>query len=141
MGEEYDLERFLSAQRDSIDAIVRELKAGRKIGHWMWYVFPQMKGLGRSSTSEHFAIQSEAEAAAYLRHPILGKRLIECTETVNRHRGRTAESIFGYPDYLKFRSSMTLFERVSGEDSPFCRALEKFYGGERDASTLTILNS
>ncbi|UHD16619.1 DUF1810 domain-containing protein [Thiocapsa bogorovii] len=141
MTEEYDLQRFLSAQGDDLGAVVQELKYGQKSGHWMWYVFPQVKGLGRSSTSEHFAIQNEGEARAYLLHPVLGERLIECTEIVNQHRDITAERIFGYPDYLKFRSSMTLFERVAGENSPFSRALEQFYGGERDALTLSILKS
>lgn len=106
----------------------------------MWYVFPQIQGLGRSPTSVCFAITSIAEARSYLNHPILGNRLRTCTDLVNGTEGRTAEQIFGYPDYLKFRSSMTLFEYVDEESSSFSHALRRFFDGEPDPRTLDILN-
>jgi uncharacterized protein (DUF1810 family) len=141
MEDKYNLQRFLSAQGDSIDGVMQELRRGQKLGHWMWYVFPQVKGLGRSPTAQQYAIQSEEEAVAYLKHPILGSRLIACTDAVNEHENITAEQIFGYPDYLKFRSSMTLFEKVGGEGGAFTRALQKYFGGEPDMRTISILES
>jgi uncharacterized protein (DUF1810 family) len=141
MEDKYNLQRFLSAQGESIDGVMQELKGGQKWGHWMWYVFPQVKGLGRSQNAEHFAIQSKKEALAYLHHPILGSRLIACTNAINEHQNITAEQIFGYPDYLKFRSSMTLFEKVGGEGGVFTKALQLYFNGEPDKRTISILNS
>jgi uncharacterized protein (DUF1810 family) len=141
MEDKHNLQRFLSAQGESIDGVMQELRRGQKWGHWMWYVFPQIKGLGHSSTAEYYAIQSEAEAAAYLNHPILGSRLIACTDAVNEHQNLTAEQIFGYPDYLKFRSSMTLFEKIAENGSTFTRALQKYFAGVPDTRTISILES
>ena len=141
MEDKYDLQRFLSAQGDSIKGILQELRRGQKAGHWMWYIFPQVKGLGSTSTAEFYGITGESEAKAYLDHPILGARLIACTEAVTLHQDRTAEQIFGYPDYLKFRSSMTLFERVAGHGSVFSKGLKKYFGGEPDSRTYSILES
>lgn len=141
MEDKYNLERFLSAQGESIDGVMQELKRGQKWGHWMWYVFPQVKGLGHNSTSDYYAIQSELGAIAYLQHPVLGSRLVACTNVVNEHQDLTAEQVFGYPDYLKFLSSMTLFKKVAGDDSPFSDALDRFFGGEPDMRTLSILES
>jgi len=107
----------------------------------MWYVFPQFQGLGSSPTAKLYAIKSEDEAIAYLHHPVLGPRLLECTRAVTAHQNLTAEQIFGHPDCLKFRSCMTLFEKVAGEGSPFSYALERFFGGESDRRTLALLNS
>lgn len=141
MEDNYNLQRFLSAQEEYIDSVILELNQGQKIGHWMWYIFPQVKGLGLSSTAEFYAIQSKDEAIAYLNHPVLGPRLLECTKAVNAHDNLTAEHIFGYPDYLKFRSCMTLFERIANNESPFSEALDRFYGGEPDERTLSILET
>ena len=141
MEDQYNLQRYISAQGESIDGVIKELRRGEKRGHWMWYVFPQVKGLGHSSTSEYYAIQSVAEAVAYLQHPILGLRLIACTDAVKEHQNLTAEKIFGYPDYLKFHSSMTLFEQVAENGSSFSDAINKFFGGEPDMRTISILES
>jgi uncharacterized protein (DUF1810 family) len=139
MEDEHNLQKFLDAQADSIDSVLEELREGQKRGHWMWYIFPQIQGLGRSRTSQLYAIGSMEEASAYLSHPILGRRLIECTEVVNAHADCSAEQIFGHPDVLKFRSSMTLFEIVAGQKNPFHEALVRFYAGEPDSKTLGIL--
>ncbi|OEU60748.1 MAG: calpastatin [Desulfobacterales bacterium PC51MH44] len=141
MEDKHNLQRFLSAQGDRLGSVMQELNRGKKWGHWMWYVFPQVQGLGRSPTSERYAIHSEDEAFAYLHHPVLGPRLLECTKAVNGHQNLTAEQIFGYPDYLKFRSCMTLFAKVAGKNSPFSEALEKFFVGEPDTRTLSILET
>lgn len=139
MEDEHNLQRFLDAQGNSIDGVLEELRRGKKQGHWMWYIFPQIRGLGRSSISRLYAIGSLKEASDYLKHPVLGHRLTECTEVVNAHKGRSAERIFGHPDVLKFRSSMTLFEIVAGKSTPFHEALVKYYAGEPDSGTLDIL--
>jgi uncharacterized protein (DUF1810 family) len=131
----FDLARFLDAQADWYAEAVSELAAGCKRSHWMWFIFPQVEGLGASATSHHYSIKSLAEARAYLAHPVLGARLIECTTIVNRLEGRTARQIFGSPDVVKFRSAMTLFELASGPDSAFAAALEKYFSGERDLRT------
>jgi uncharacterized protein (DUF1810 family) len=115
------------------------MRSGRKRSHWMWYVFPQLDGLAMSSTSKHFAIKSIEEAKAYLDHPILGARLLECAQAVLDVEGRTASAIFGYPDDLKLKSSATLFASVSGEGSVFHSILEKYYQGQRDERTLELL--
>ncbi len=139
MSHEYNLQRFVDAQERVVDAVTRELRDGAKRSHWMWFVFPQIKGLGRSSTAQHYAIGSLDEAKAYLEHPVLGKRLREWTQILLNLEGPSAEQIFGYPDYLKFRSSMTLFSRVPGAPDLFQRALDKYYGGKPDGATLRIL--
>ncbi|MGH8294945.1 MAG: DUF1810 domain-containing protein [Steroidobacteraceae bacterium] len=133
------LDRFLQAQEPVIGRVLGELRAGRKASHWMWFVFPQIRGLGHSPMARHFAIASRAEAEAYLRHPVLGSRLRECTRLVNAVEGRTIEDIFGYPDYLKFRWSMTLFANVTMENQAFADALNKYFGGEHDPLTLERL--
>ena len=133
------LERFVEAQEPVIQQVLGELRAGRKTSHWMWFVFPQIRGLGHSPTAQHFAIATRAEAEAYLRHPILGPRLRECTRLVNAVEGRSIEEIFGHPDDLKFRSSMTLFANVTGDTQAFVDALNKYFAGEPDPLTLERL--
>lgn len=135
----FDLNRFLQAQEGAYAAALAELRAGRKTSHWMWFVFPQIDGLGRSTTARHYAIKSLAEARAYLAHPVLGKRLRECAAAVLGVGGRAASEIFGYPDDLKFCSSMTLFERAEPDCDLFSGALNKFFEGGRDPMTLEIL--
>ncbi len=127
----YNLNRFLTAQESVYDRALAELKSGRKRTHWMWFIFPQIDGLGHSETARFYAIKNLEEARAYLRHPILGARLAECAEAVLAVEGRTAAEIFGYPDDLKLRSSMTLFASVSEPGSVFERVLAKYYHGER----------
>lgn len=135
----FDLNRFLDAQQGVYDRALSELRRGQKRSHWMWYIFPQYAGLGYSSTSQRYAIQSLAEAQAYLAHPTLGPRLKECCETVLLVEGRTAHDIVGSPDDLKLRSSATLFAQVSPEGSVFHRLLEKYFGGQADAKTLELV--
>lgn len=122
-----------------IGRVLEELRAGSKTSHWMWFVFPQIQGLGHSATARHFAIASRAEAEAYLHHPILGPRLRECTRLVNDIEGRSVEQIFGYPDDLKFRSSMTLFAHATADNQVFVDAVRKYFGGEYDPMTLERL--
>jgi len=136
MNDPHVLQRFVSAQEVNFASAREELRRGRKTSHWMWYVFPQIEGLGYSSTSQKFAIKSKAEALAYLAHPVLGPRLKECTEVVNALHGSSAHQIFGRPDDMKFRSSMTLFHKISPETGSFKTALEKYFGGEPDRRTL-----
>jgi uncharacterized protein (DUF1810 family) len=138
MSGAHGLERFVEAQAAVYASALSELREGRKRTHWMWFVFPQLRGLGGSAASLHFGIASRAEAAAYLAHPVLGPRLLECTDAVNVHRGRSAEAIFGPVDALKLRSSMTLFESAGG-GAPFGRCLEAFFGGVPDRRTLDLL--
>ena len=135
----YDLSRFVRAQEDDYQRALAEIVSGRKRSHWMWYVFPQFDGLGFSSTSRFYSIKTAAEASAYLDHPMLGPRLLECAEAVVRVEGRSATEIFGSPDDLKLRSSATLFASVLPPGSVFDRLLGKYYGGERDAKTLRLL--
>lgn len=135
----FDLNRFLQAQEGVCAAALAELRAGRKTSHWMWFVFPQLDGLGRSQTARFFAVKSLAEARAYLAHPVLGKRLRQCTAAVLGVAGRTASEIFGSPDDIKFRSSMTLFERAEPECALFSDALNRFFEGRRDRLTLELL--
>jgi uncharacterized protein (DUF1810 family) len=139
MDDRFNLNRFVDAQSGEYEDVLAELRAGRKHSHWIWFIFPQLKGLGRSSTSEYFGIGSIDEAAAYLKHPVLGPRLLECTALVNRIEGLTIDAIFGFPDNLKFRSSMTLFARAAEESAPFDGALEKYFGGQADPLTLERL--
>jgi uncharacterized protein (DUF1810 family) len=135
----FDLARFLKAQAGVYDQVGDELRSGQKRSHWMWFIFPQFQGLGRTDTADYYAIRSLEEASAYLRHPILGSRLLECTGIVNGLEGRSASDIFGRPDDVKFRSSMTLFELAAGTPSQFTSALEKYFAGQRDTRTLELV--
>jgi uncharacterized protein (DUF1810 family) len=137
----YDLQRFVDAQEHIYGAVTAELAAGRKRSHWMWFVFPQLRGLGSSPTAVRFGISSADEARAYLAHELLGSRLRECARLVARIDGRSARDVFGSPDDMKLRSSMTLFARVSDDDNAdFVTVLDKFYGGEEDPATLARLD-
>jgi uncharacterized protein (DUF1810 family) len=136
LQEQYNLQRFLDAQNPVFEQVCNELRGGQKRGHWMWFIFPQLQGLGQSSMAIKFAISSRKEAEAYLKHPVLGERLRKCTVLVNLVKDRTIEQIFGYPDNLKFRSSMTLFASTALENQIFKNALEKYFAGQLD--TLTI---
>ena len=135
----FQLQRFVEAQGKIYSQVLLELRNGRKSSHWMWFIFPQLAGLGFSTTAKYYAIRSLDEAKAYLRHDILGRNLLECTQTVVTIQGRTAHDIFGSPDDLKLKSCMTLFEFVDGPDSIFSKVLDKFYSGERDDKTLRLL--
>jgi uncharacterized protein (DUF1810 family) len=139
MNNPYDLQRFVDAQDPVYDKVRSELRDGRKNSHWMWFIFPQIDGLGSSPMTRKFAISSLAEATAYLEHPILGARLTECTKLVNLVEGRPIEQIFGYPDDLKFRSSMSLFAHATPDNRVFVDALRKYFGGEFDPATLERL--
>jgi len=139
MSDPYNLQRFVDAQAPVYARAVAELRAGQKQSHWMWFIFPQIKGLGSSPAAQRFAIASRGEAKAYLDHPLLGPRLHECTRLVTNLQGRSIEDILGYPDDLKFRSSMTLFASVAENKADFTAALDKFYGGEMDRATLQRL--
>lgn len=134
-----DLSRFVQAQEPQMDDVRAELAAGRKRTHWMWFVFPQLRGLGHSAMARHYGIASRDEAAAYLAHPVLGARLRECVELVLAVQGRTAHDIFGSPDDLKLRSCLTLFREVDGADGVFGRALARYFDGEPDPLTLQLL--
>jgi uncharacterized protein (DUF1810 family) len=135
----HNLERFVKAQNPVFEQVCAELRSGGKESHWMWYVFPQMEGLGYSPTSLRFAIASREEAEAYLEHPILGARLRECTQLVLLIDGLSIRDIFGDPDYLKFHSCMTLFAQVTPKERVFKEALDKYFGGELDRATLDRL--
>lgn len=135
----FNLERFVNAQGPVYEDVLLELRSGCKTGHWMWFIFPQLKGLGRSRTAQEFGIASRAEAGAYLAHPVLGPRLIECTRRVNQVEGRTIQEIFGFVDALKFRSCVTLFAQVAGDAAVFEEALRKYSGGQPDPLTLAAL--
>lgn len=135
----YNLQRFVDAQNPVFERVCAELRAGRKTSHWMWFIFPQIRGLGHSPTALHFAISSLEEAQAYLQHSVLAPRLRNCTTLVNAVRNSTAEQIFGYPDYLKFCSCMTLFVSASADRQVFQQALDKFFAGEPDPLTLAQL--
>jgi uncharacterized protein (DUF1810 family) len=135
----FDLGRFVEAQAASWPVALAELKAGRKQSHWMWFIFPQLAGLGSSPMAMRYAIQSMAEARAYLAHPVLGERLVEGVAAMLANAGKSAEAILGEVDALKFRSSMTLFEAAAIDCVPFTAALVTFYEGERDAHTLELL--
>jgi uncharacterized protein (DUF1810 family) len=141
VSDPYHLQRFVRAQDLNFESAREELRRGRKTTHWIWYVFPQAEGLGHSSTSQNFAIKSKAEALAYLAHPVLGPRLRECTDIVNALDGLSAHQIFGSPDDMKFRSSMTLFHTVSPEIAVFNEALRKYFGGELDPRTLDLMRA
>lgn len=138
----FDLQRFLDAQKENYAEALKELQKGQKRSHWIWYMFPQLQGLGRSPTAIHFGLKSAAEARAYLRHPVLGERLRTATRTVLAHSGRGLLEIFGQPDDMKFRSSMTLFAAVANADEGalFREAIEAFCDGEPDRRTLALLD-
>jgi uncharacterized protein (DUF1810 family) len=137
----FDLERFLNAQAGSYDRALAEIRAGHKRSHWMWFVFPQLDGLGHSSTAKHYAVRTLDEARAYLDHPVLGPRLRECAEAAARVEGRSAVEVFGYPDDLKLRSSATLFACVSPPGSVFHRLLDRYFDGRPDERTLRLLGA
>lgn len=139
MTDDYNLHRFLIAQAPVYDTVLAELRAGRKSSHWIWFIFPQIIGLGHSSMAQQFAIGSLDEAKAYLQHPVLGQRLRECTQLVLNVEGRSADEIFGYPDNLKFRSCMTLFMSATIDNNLFKNALLKYFDGKPDQLTLDIL--
>jgi len=140
MSDPHDLQRFVDAQQPVFDQVRAELQAGRKRTHWMWFVFPQIEGLGSSAMARHYAIASRAEAEAYLGHPVLGPRLRELTRIVNDVQDRSAGQIFGYPDDMKFHSSMTLFAQCAGASGKeFDEALAKYFGGRADTATLDRL--
>ena len=134
-----NLDRFVAAQDAAYQQAIAELRAGRKRSHWMWFIFPQIAGLGSSPTAQHYAIHDRAEARAYLEHAVLGPRLVECTETLLALTGATAAEVFGHPDDLKLRSSATLFAEISPPGSVFDRLLAKYYDGIRDPLTLEQL--
>jgi uncharacterized protein (DUF1810 family) len=137
----FDLGRFLKAQAGIYDRVVAELRGGRKRTHWMWFIFPQIDGLGHSATSKYYAVKSIEEAREYLKHPVLGSRLLECTEAVFAIEGRGVSEIFNYPDDLKLKSSMTLFASVAEPGNVFARVLEKYFQGMQDTRTLRLLQS
>ena len=137
----HDLDRFVNAQQGIYDGVLDELRHGRKTGHWMWFVFPQIAWLGRSAMSEQYAIESLEEARAYLAHPLLGPRLRECAETVLSVQGRTAEEILGSIDAVKLRSSMTLFHRAAPDEPVYQEVLDRYHGGRPDGATDALLQA
>lgn len=141
MNDTFDLQRYVDAQNPVLNDVYDELRRGQKSSHWMWFVFPQVKGLGHSDMARKFAITSHEEGRAYLDHPLLGSRLRECTELVNAVNGRTIEQIFGHIDAMKFRSSMTLFSYIATADPMFNDALKKYFDGKADAATLALLEA
>jgi uncharacterized protein (DUF1810 family) len=141
MEDLFDLRRFVDAQDPVYHRVLAELRAGVKQSHWMWFVFPQVAGLGRSATAEFYAIRSLDEAKAYLAHPLLGGRLKECTRAILDVTGKSARQILSTPDDLKFRSSMTLFAHAAPEEALFRDALAKYFDGEEDAMTIELLNA
>ncbi len=139
MKEAYNLDRFLNAQKRDYSIALSEIQNGRKRSHWMWYIFPQVTGLGYSETSRHYAIQNLDEAAAYLGHPVLGNRLIEISTALLNLPSNNAGAVFGSPDDMKLKSSMTLFASVPGADVVFEKVLEKYFNGQKDKATINIL--
>jgi uncharacterized protein (DUF1810 family) len=139
MGDPYKLKRFVNAQASAYESVLQELRRGHKQSHWIWYIFPQIKGLGRSPMAQTYAIGSIQEANAYLEHPMLGPRLQECTQLVLAVEGRSVEQIFPYPDHLKFRSCMTLFDQATTDRHLFRDALLKYFDGKPDQLTLELL--
>jgi len=139
MIDPYDLQRFVTAQAPVFERVLEELDRGRKTSHWMWFVFPQIRGLGQSHIAQRYAIASLDEARAYLAHPLLGARLRDCTARINAVEGRTISQILGYPDDLKFASSMTLFAHTAQDAAVFRHALDRYFAGEEDRATLERL--
>jgi uncharacterized protein (DUF1810 family) len=136
----FNLRRFIEAQDPVFEEVCDELRRGCKSGHWMWFIFPQLAGLGHSPLAREFAISSRTEAIAYLRHPVLGKRLRKCTRLINLIEERRIEQIFGFPDELKFRSCMTLFANATEDNQVFADAVQKYFAGEYDRATLDRLD-
>ena len=141
MADPFGLDRFLTAQAPVFETALGELETGRKRSHWMWFVFPQLRGLGRSPTAQVYGLGSLEEARAYLAHPVLGPRLERCTQAVVEGAAASLAVIFGSPDDMKFRSSMTLFELAAADGTPYRRALDRFCGGRPDEATLALLAS
>jgi uncharacterized protein (DUF1810 family) len=139
-ADQFDLQRFVDAQDRVYDTVLAELRSGRKRSHWIWFVFPQLRGLGHSATAVRYGISSLDEARGYLEDDVLGPRLRECTRLVATIDGRSADDIFGWPDNLKVRSSMTLFARATGDNAEFRAVLDKFYNGEDDPATVERLS-
>ncbi len=135
----FDLARFVEAQKGVYVQALAELRRGRKTSHWMWFIFPQIEGLGHSAMAQRYAIKSLDEARAYLKHALLGERLTECCEALLHHRDLTASAIFGFPDDMKLKSSLTLFSFVAAENSVFTRVLEQYFRGEPDQNTLDLV--
>ena len=135
----YDLQRFLNAQNHTYLRALEEIKQGKKTGHWMWYIFPQIQGLGHSDTSKLYALESLNEAKEFLAHPVLGANLLEISYQLLLHNDKTASEIFGYPDHLKLRSSMTLFDQANKDQPIYKQILQQFFAGEPDQKTLSIL--
>jgi uncharacterized protein (DUF1810 family) len=140
MDDRFQLQRFVDAQQPVYETVLGELRTGRKRTHWMWFIFPQVAGLGHSAMADKFALSSLDEAVAYLAHSVLGRRLRECTMLVAGVEGRSIAEIFGHPDDMKFRSSMTLFSQAAPEEPIFAACLQKYFGGEPDPQTLAIAN-
>jgi uncharacterized protein (DUF1810 family) len=141
MSDPFDLQRFVRAQEGTYERALSEIKSGKKQSHWMWFVFPQFDGLGWSATSRRYGIKSLAEARAYLTHPVLGPRLIECAEALLSLQDLTASDVFGYPDELKLQSSATLFAQASPSGSVFHRILDKYFDGRPDEATLRLIEA
>jgi len=139
MDDRFQLKRFVDAQQPVYEKVLDELRAGRKRSHWMWFIFPQIAGLGHSAIADRFALSSLDEAVAYLAHPVLGLRLRACSVLVAGIEGRSIAEIFGHPDDMKFRSSMTLFSRAAPQEPIFAACLQKYFGGEPDLQTLAKL--
>jgi uncharacterized protein (DUF1810 family) len=139
MEDPFDLQRFVDAQSAVFATVIAELRAGRKRSHWMWFIFPQLSGLGGSATAQVYAISSLAEARAYLAHDVLGPRLRQCAAVLNAIDGASVEEILGWPDNLKLRSSMTLFARCTPENADFVAVLDKHYRGQEDPQTVVLL--
>jgi uncharacterized protein (DUF1810 family) len=139
MDDRFQLQRFVDAQQPLYETVLGELRAGRKRSHWMWFIFPQIAGLGHSMMADKFALSSLHEATAYLAHPVLGVRLRECSALVAGIEGRSIAEIFGHPDDMKFRSSMTLFTQAAPEEPIFAACLRKYFAGEPDLQTLARL--
>jgi len=135
----FDLQRFIDAQAPVVDQVMQELRAGAKRSHWMWFVFPQLQGLGHSAMAKRYAITGAAEAEAYLQHEVLGQRLEECVTTLLQHTGKSVLQILGHPDDLKLRSSLTLFASLRPGESVFQQALDQFFEGEPDARSVALL--
>jgi uncharacterized protein (DUF1810 family) len=135
----HNLQRFLAAQAEDYERALRELQRGQKESHWIWYIFPQVAGLGHSSMAQQYAVRSRDEAVAFLKHEVLGTRLQQCCEALLRHQGKKVHDIMGYPDDLKLRSSMTLFAMISARGSVFHKVLNAFYAGEMDEKTFEFL--
>jgi len=133
--------RFVKAQENIYAQVVKELQNGKKASHWMWFIFPQIEGLGLSATSKYYSIKTIAEAKEYLQHPVLGKRLLECSTILLQHEGKSAENIFGYPDYMKLQSSITLFNFIDPRSMVFSNMLAKYFDSGKDLKTIKILQS